>query len=307
MIVVLALVNHFGAATGAGLQNLSTFAKLAALAAIVLGGFASTPAAPAVAASAPAMPDLTAGLVVAAMAIFWAYEGWYQLPFNAAELRQPERTLPRGLILGTLILVVVYVSVNAAYVRVVPLAEMRTLARDIDVPLLAIQRMLGGSAGDALALLLCLSAFGAANPCLLSTPRAFYAMAQDGLWFRAMMRVHPAWRTPTIAIWSQALWSVALVVVLERFRDITEFVIFAALLFYALTVAAVFVLRRRMPERPRLLLLGLSLDAGALHPGRRARRRAHADGSGEPQELAARTPDPRRRRRGLRRGSASSS
>jgi APA family basic amino acid/polyamine antiporter len=66
-----------------------------------------------------------------------------------------------------------------------------------------------------------------------------------------MMRVHPTWRTPTVAIWSQALWSVALVVVLERFRDITEFVIFAALLFYALTVGAVFVLRRKLPDRPR--------------------------------------------------------
>jgi len=252
MIVALALVNHFGVGAGAGLQNLSTFAKLAALAAIVLGGFLSAPrAAPAVAASAPAMPELASGLVVSAMAIFWAYEVWYQLPFSAAELRDPERTLPRGLILGTLALIVVYVGVNAAYLRVVPLAEMRTLAGDIDVPLLAIERMLGGPSGNVFALLLCLSVIGAANPNLLSTPRAFYAMAQDGLWFRAMMRVHPTFRTPTVAIWSQALWAVALVVVLETFRDITEFVIFAALLFYALTVAAVFVLRRKLPERRR--------------------------------------------------------
>ena len=252
MIVVLALVNHFGAGAGAGLQNLSTFGKLAALAAIVLGGFLSTPrTALEVTASAPAMPDLATGLVVSAMAIFWAYEGWYQLPFNAAEMRNPERTLPRGLILGTLALIVVYVSVNATYLRVVPLAEMRTLQGDIDVPLLAIERMLGGPSRNALALLLCLSVLGAANPCLLSTPRAFYAMAQDGLLFRRLTYVHPTWRTPTVAIWTQALWSVALVVVLERFRDITEFVIFAALLFYALTVAAVFVLRRTLPERPR--------------------------------------------------------
>jgi APA family basic amino acid/polyamine antiporter len=252
MIVALALVNHFGVGVGAGLQNLSTFAKLAALGAIVLGGFLSTPeVALAVTAAAPELPDLASGLVVAAMAIFWAYEGWYQLPFNAAELRGPERTLPRGLILGTLALIAVYVGVNAAYLRVVPLAEMRTLERDIDVPLLAIERVLGGPSGDAFALVLCLSVIGAANPNLLSTPRAFYAMAQDGLWFRAMMRVHPTHRTPTVAIWSQALWAVALVVVLETFRDLTEFVIFAALLFYALTVAAIFVLRRKLPERPR--------------------------------------------------------
>lgn len=252
MIVGLALVNHFGVGAGAALQNLSTFAKLAALAAIVLGGFLSTPhVAPAAPAATAAMPDLASGLVVAALAIFWAYEGWYLLPFSAAELRDPERTLPRGLIYGTLALIVVYVSVNAAYLRVVPLAEMRTLASDIDVPLLAIERMLGGPSGNVFALLLCVSVLGAANPNLLSTPRAFYAMAQDGLWFRSMMRVHPTFRTPTVAIWSQALWAVALVVVLETFRDITEFVVFAALLFYALTVAAVFVLRKKLPERPR--------------------------------------------------------
>jgi APA family basic amino acid/polyamine antiporter len=254
MILALAVVNHFGVGAGALLQNLSTFAKLAALGALVLGGFLAAPhAASPVSASAssPPLPDLGSGLVVAAMAIFWAYEGWYQLPFSAAELRAPERTLPRGLILGTLALIVVYVSVNAAYLRVVPLAEMRTLSRDIDVPLLAIERMLGGPSATALALLLSLSAIGAANPNLLSTPRAFYAMAQDGLGFPALMRVHATHRTPVVAIWSQALWAVALVVVLETFRDITEFVIFAALLFYALTVAAVFVLRRRWPERAR--------------------------------------------------------
>ncbi len=252
MILVLALVNHFGAGAGAGLQNLSTLAKLGALAAIVLGGFLVAPRATTEAArAAPELPDLTSGLVVSALAIFWAYQGWYQLPFNAAELRDPERTLPRGLILGTLVLIAVYVSVNAAYLRAVPLEEMRTLQRDVDVPLVAIERMLGGPSESALALLLCLSAFGAANPCLLSTPRAFYAMAQDGLWLRSMTRVHPTHRTPTIAIWSQAAWSVGLVVVLQQFRDLTEFVVFAALLFYALTVAAVFVLRRKLSQRPR--------------------------------------------------------
>jgi APA family basic amino acid/polyamine antiporter len=252
MIVALALVNHFGAGAGAALQVVSTFAKLAALAAIVLGGFLAAPHGPPPAvASAAALPDPAAGLVVAAMAIFWAYEGWYLLPFSAAELRAPERTLPRGLILGTLVLVVTYVSVNAAYLRVVPLAEMRTLQGDIEVPRLAIERMLGGPAGNVLALLLCLSVLGAANPNLLSTPRAFYAMAQDGLLFGPLMRVHPVHRTPTVAIWSQAAWAVALVVVLERFRDITEFVIFAALLFYALTVGAVYVLRRKLAARAR--------------------------------------------------------
>ncbi|MFO0984904.1 MAG: amino acid permease [Planctomycetota bacterium] len=250
MILVLAAVNHFGVGAGAALQNVATLAKLAALAAIVLGGFAaSPPAAPAVAATAS--PDLMGGLVVAAVAIFWTYEGWYQIAFSAAELAHPERTLPRGLILGTAILIVTYVAVNAAYLRVVPFAEMRSLTDEIQVPRLAIERMLGGPADNLLAALICLSTFGAANPNLLSTPRAFYAMAQDGLLFRPLMAVHHRHRTPTIAIWTQALWAMGLVIVLKRFRDITEFVVFAALLFYALTVAAVYVLRHTRREQVR--------------------------------------------------------
>ncbi len=257
MILALALVNHFGARHGAAFQNVSTFAKLLALAAIVVaavaaggGGGGARPAAADVAARA-ANPDLVAGLVSASIAIFWAYEGWYQLPFNAAELKRPERDLPLGLILGVGILIVVYIAVNAAYLHVVPIGEMRGLENDIDVPRLAVERIFGTAAGSALALLIALSVIGAANPGLLSTPRAFYAMAKDGLLFPSLARVHPRWHTPTVAIWVQAVWSVALVVVLKTFRDITEFVIFAALLFYALAVAAVYVLRRKMPDRPR--------------------------------------------------------
>jgi APA family basic amino acid/polyamine antiporter len=250
MILVLAVVNHFGVGWGAVLQNISTFAKVAALGAIVLGGFVLMGRAPT---AAPTQPTagLLEGFVRAAMAIFWAYEGWYQLPFNAAELKDPHRDLPRGLIYGTLLLIVIYVLVNAAYLQVIPIDEMRTLGRDADVPHLTVERVFGAATAGGLAFLLCLSVFGAANPGLLSTPRAFYAMAQDGLAWRGLMWVHPRWRTPTVAIWTQAVWSIALIVVLKTFRDITDFVIFAALLFYALTVASIYVQRRRLPDRPR--------------------------------------------------------
>jgi APA family basic amino acid/polyamine antiporter len=114
-----------------------------------------------------------------------------------------------------------------------------------------IARAFGAGAGDWLAIFICISTLGAANPALLSNARCFYAMARDGMAFPSMMKVHAAFGTPTVAIWSQALWASLLVVVLKTFRDITEFVVFAGLLFYALAVATVYALRRRRPDAPR--------------------------------------------------------
>jgi len=255
MIVGLALANHLGVIWGAVLQNVSTVAKLGALAVLVVGGVAlfgsADVAAAAPQATAAAVQLSVAGLVTAFIGIFWAYEGWYQLPFNAAELKRPERDLPRGLILGMLILVATYAAVNAIYLRVVPYEEMRALHFDRDVPELTVARIFSPRVADYLTLLVAVSVLGSANPNLLSSPRAFYAMGQDGLVPRALTWVHPRWGTPTVSIWVQALWSIVLVVGLRGFHDVTAFVVFAAFLFYGLTVAAVYRLRRARPDHPR--------------------------------------------------------
>jgi APA family basic amino acid/polyamine antiporter len=254
MILVLAVTNHVGVRWGAMLQNLSTLAKLLALCAIVVGGVVAGTLGgvdQAVPAASPLPPSLIVGLVGAAVALFWAYEGWHQLAFSAAEMKNPQRDVPRGLMLGIGLLTVTYVAVNAVYLHVVPLEEMRGLAVEADVPQLTLTRIFGGWAGSLGALLICLSVFGAANPNLLSTPRAFMAMAQDGLVPAPLMRIHPRFRTPHVAIWVQAVWAVILVVVLERFEDITAFVVFAALLFYALVVFGVYILRHRRPDADR--------------------------------------------------------
>jgi APA family basic amino acid/polyamine antiporter len=263
VIGVLASVNHAGVAAGAALQNVATFAKISMLAAIAIGGFVVAGGGGAVegggAASggaaeggaSTAAPDLLSGLVAAGIAIFWAYEGWYAVPFNAAEMNRPERTLPRGLVLGLAILIALYVTVNAAYLALIPRDEMVGLPAAIDVPKTAMARIFGPDGARLLPLMICLSVFGAANPNFLSTPRAFYAMAKDGLVFSPLMAVHPRFRTPHVAIWAQAAWAAVLVVVLKTFRDITNYVVFASLLFYGLTAAGVVVLRQRRPDAPR--------------------------------------------------------
>lgn len=258
MVLALALVNHFGVALGALLQNLSTFAKLAALGLIVIGGLlvvggSGTGAAAPAAVEGVATELTAAGIVAAFTGIFWAYEGWYQLPFNAAELKRPERNLPLGLIVGMLVLIVVYTAVNAIYLHVVPFEEMRSLPKDGNqqVPYLVVARIFNPDIARYLTLLVAISVMGAANPNFLSSPRAFYAMAQDGLVPRALHKVSPRWGTPVVSIWVQAVWAVLLVLLLQSFQDITAFVVFAGFLFYAMTVAAVYRLRRSRPEAAR--------------------------------------------------------
>ncbi|MCA8974221.1 MAG: amino acid permease [Planctomycetes bacterium] len=260
MVLGLAVINHLGVTLGALLQNLSTFAKVGALCMVVVGGFVvASGGEPVTQASAfvaveKAQTSLTmAGLVTAFTGIFWAYEGWYQMPFNAAELKRPERNLPLGLILGMVILIATYAAMNMVYLHVVPFEEMRSLgeSQDQQVPYRTVARIFSPEVADYLTLLVAISVMGAANPNFLSSPRAFYAMAQDGLVPRVLDRVSPRRGTPTVAIWVQAIWGVLLVFYLQNFHDLTAFVVFAGFLFYALTVAALYRLRRSRPDAPR--------------------------------------------------------
>jgi APA family basic amino acid/polyamine antiporter len=225
---------------------------------LIVGGFVASgggdaPAAAPVAGAGTSALSV-AGMLTAFTGIFWAYEGWYQMPFNAAELKRPERNLPLGLIGGMVVLIAVYLFVNLVYLRVVPFAEMQAMPAGTpatQVASLTVERVFSPQLAGYLTLLIAISIFGAANPNMLSSPRAFYAMAQDELVPPILQRISPRWGTPTVAIWVQALVGVLLVLALQTFGDVTDFVVFAAFLFYALTVAAVYRLRAVRPMAPR--------------------------------------------------------
>ncbi|HMS15429.1 MAG TPA: amino acid permease [Planctomycetota bacterium] len=253
MIAFLAMVNHVGTRAGAWLQDISTLAKIAALLAIAAGAFFFTGRPEVAAEVAGHVPpsDLLTGIVVTSVALFWTYEGWHQISFSAGEMKDPGKNLPRGLILGMLLLIAIYTIVNAAYLAVIPLEEMRGLSADVEVPKLTIERFLGAGSGFVVVALISLSVLGCSNPNLLSTPRAFYAMALDGQLPRSLLHIHPKYHTPTVAIWTQAAWSMAIVILIADFHDITEFVVFASLLFYALAVAGVYKLRKQRPDLAR--------------------------------------------------------
>ena len=272
MIFALAFVNHFGVRFGALLQNSTTAVKLGSLGLIFFGGLifvltrdpaGAGEAANAAAAVGPpartpdqaaamiALPLTSTGFASAAIAIFWAYEGWHQMPFSAGELKRPERDVPLGLILGVLLLVSLYVAINAIYLSVVPLQEMLTLGEDLQVPTLVVSRILGDVGPTVLAIMIAISVFGAANPNILSSSRPLWKMANEGLAPKFLTHVHSHWNTPVASIWIQAGWAMALLLVLKEFHDLTEFVVFVALVFYALGVAAVYVLRQKEPDHPR--------------------------------------------------------
>jgi len=249
-IVLVAAANYRGIQIGALIQNASTFFKVAALAVLILLGFilphapaaAAAPAAPASA----ALPPL-AGFGIALVAILWAYDGWADLSFVGGEVRDPQRTLPKALILGTGTVVVLYLCAIAVYWYIVPLDRMSgspLIAAD------AAQAIMGSTGVVFVSLAIMISTFGTLNGSMMTGPRIFFAMADDGLFFRRLADVHPRFGTPALCIVLAAVLGV-IYVSIRQFAELADQFIIGIWPFYALGVAAVFVLRRRRPDMTR--------------------------------------------------------
>jgi APA family basic amino acid/polyamine antiporter len=271
VIALLSVVNYFGVKQGSVFQGIVTVMKIASFAGFILlavlvgrgslGHFtplfgpaspADAPAALAGAAAVPAPPAPAAGVtfgsfVLAMVAMLWAYEGWNNITFTAGEVKDPQRNLPLSLVLGMTAIALIYVGMNLAYLYAMPIAEMVATPRIGET---AAERLFGGMGGRAMALAVLVSVFGCISATVISGPRVFYAMARHGLFFSGMAEVHPRHRTPARAIVWQCVWAGALCLS-GTYGQLFTFVIFAAVLFYALAGASVIVLRRRHPEWPR--------------------------------------------------------
>jgi APA family basic amino acid/polyamine antiporter len=251
-IVIQTVINVFGVRAGAILQNLATWVKFAAIAAFVVLGLAIGKGSWGhYAASLPAevgTRSLFAGLGVALIAVFWALDGWVYITWVAGEVKNPQRNLPRSLISGLLLVGFIYLAINAVYLYALP---MTGIAGTTTVAQTAAVSMFSANAGRWLALMIAVSCFGAMAACILSGARVYYAMAEDGVFFQALARVHPRWRTPVWSLLLQGTWSVALALS-GKYDTLFTYVMFMMVLSYVLTVVALFVLRRKMPtaERP---------------------------------------------------------
>lgn len=180
--------------------------------------------------------------------MLFSYSGWNAAAYVSEEIRDPEKNVPRALLMGTGIVVVIYLALNMVYIYAMPLAEFPNQALRIgDV---AVERLFGPGVAGAWAAASIVMIVAAISAMVLAGPRIYYAMARDGLFFAAAGRVHPRFRTPIVAIAAQACWSSVLVLT-GAFDQLVEYTGFGVVLFAGIAVFAVFVLRRRRPLEHR--------------------------------------------------------
>lgn len=246
-ILSLTAINHLGVREGAGVQNLLTVIRIGSIVIFVaLGLAAGTDVEIDLGANLPA-GSLWSALGVAMIAALWTYDGWYGPTFSAGEMRQPERTLPVGLIWGTVLIMALYMLLNVVYLRALPLAEAAASPRIAEA---AATALLGSSAARWLSLAVVFSTFGCLSATILYSPRIYLPMAADGVFFRGLAKVDPRFHTPVRSLWAQSLWAVALTAS-GTYEQLYTYVVFAAVLFHVGTAAAVFVLRYRKPDMRR--------------------------------------------------------
>ncbi|HEY5492359.1 MAG TPA: amino acid permease, partial [Gemmatimonadaceae bacterium] len=247
-ILLTGTFNILGVRLGSAVTNLTVVAKYGGLLFIILVAFAiGFPRTGGY--FTPAMPSgsiTTTAFGLALVSTLWAFDGWADLSYAAGEVKDPQRTLPRALIGGTLMVIVIYLLANVAYLAVMPIEEIRTsklVAADVA------QRLIGPGGVVFVAVTVMLSTFGTLNASLFTTPRIFFAMADDKLFFPAVARVHPRYETPWVAIALTAGLG-ALFVLTRSFEQLADAFVTAFLPFYALAVAAIFRLRGRAEYRP---------------------------------------------------------
>ena len=241
-LVLLTAINVAGVKPGSRLLNVLVLLKIGALAALILGGLRAAQLGPPP--PVPSAPPGATGILAfgaALVPILFSYGGWQNANVISEEIREPSRTLPRALMAGTAIVLVVYLLVNVVYLAALSrdgLAATLTPAAD------TVRRLFGPAADRLIAAAIAISTFGFLDLTLLAPTRIYYAMARDGLLPSAFAGLHPRFRTPALAIVLQAAWAIVLVLT-GTYGELIDSVVFADWIFFGLTVAALFVFRRR--------------------------------------------------------------
>ncbi|HEY2014784.1 MAG TPA: amino acid permease [Bryobacteraceae bacterium] len=245
LIAMLSAVNYLGVREGAWVQRIFTFMKIAGLSVLIGAAFLAPHHA--AAAEVPHAPLSAANFGFAMAACLMAYNGWSYVSFVAGEVRDPQRNLLRSLIIGMAAVGFLYLTANAAYLRVMTIPEIAATER---VGAELATRTMGSMGGTFVSLTVLLSIIGAVNGCVLTAARVPFAQARDGLFFARFGEVHPRFRTPGTAIVWSGVWT-AVLVLSGSYETLYSYSIVAAWTFYTLSVAAVWVLRRKMPDAER--------------------------------------------------------
>ncbi len=246
-VCLLAGVNYIGVRSGGGLQVFVTAVKMALLAGVIVVGLFAGAGDFAHLSGAIPVHATIAGFFAAMVSALWAYDGWNNVSMVSSEITDPQKNLPRSLILGTTAVIVTYLLINLAYFHVLTPAQVAAtprLAADM------LQVLSGPIAAKAVTVAVLISIFAALNGSILSGSRIPYAMARDGLFLRSAAVVHPRFRTPGNSILLLCAWS-CVVILSGWYDDLYNFVIFGSWILYMLAAASVIVLRRKLPEMPR--------------------------------------------------------
>jgi APA family basic amino acid/polyamine antiporter len=250
LLLGLALVNTRGAKQGAGVQNLFTILKVAGLAGLV--GLAMLTRHGDAANFSPLAPEhwsrgVLAAVGLAMISTLFAYDGWQFVSLVAGEIRDPQRTVVRAIVLGVAIVIAVYVGANLAYIFVLGQARIAASPR---VATDAMAEMVGAGGATVMTLAILCSIFGAISANILAGPRVLFAMARDGRLFPWLARIHPRHETPVNAIWALAVWAGVLTLT-GGFEHLITMSQFANWVFFTMVVMSVMVLRRTHPDWPR--------------------------------------------------------
>jgi basic amino acid/polyamine antiporter, APA family len=253
--VILTAVNCRGLREGAVVQNIFTVAKTGGLLVLVVMGFMV----PANSAAAKAnfeqffpnsinlaMLGILGGSLVGSL---FSADAWNNVTFTGSEVINPKRNLPLSLLIGTAAVSLIYICANIVYLRVLPLDSIASAPAD-RVGTLAAQSLMGPWGMTFISVAILISTFGCANGLILAGSRVYYAMASDGLFFKRVAKISPRTHTPVFSLILQAIWA-CILVLSGTYSDLLDYVIFAALLFYVLTVCGLFVLRKKRPDLER--------------------------------------------------------
>jgi len=283
VVIFLSVLNIFGVRLGAAVQNVFTFAKTAALLGLVLLGLFIGRNAQAIAANFGANFWHNAGLgalhpvqvgvggpialvgtitilAVAQVGSLFSADAWNNVTFTAGEVRNPQRNLPLSLAIGTGVVIFLYVMANVVYLTALPLAGDASgttlVARGIQhasedrVATAVMEQIFSSGGAKIMAVLILISGFGCNNGLILAGARVYYAMAKDGLFFKGAAKLHPKYRTPAHSLLMQCVWT-CILCISGSYGQLLDYIIFAVLVFYILTIAGLFVLRVKRPDAPR--------------------------------------------------------
>jgi APA family basic amino acid/polyamine antiporter len=253
LILFLSTVNYFGVVFGGIVQSTFTVLKNIAIAFIVIVALLSS--AGNVENFSPFVNttfnfpsgSLLGAMILALSGAFWAYDGWNNITYLGAEVKQPQRNIPKAMMLGMGFVIIVYMLVNLAYLYVLPVNEMKDssfLAADV------MRKVVGDWGGAFVAIAVMVSTFGTTNGTILVSARVYYVMAKDGLFFRKLEDVHHKYKTPGVSIIIQGLWASAITMT-GSFDQLTDMLIFVSWIFYGMGAYGVFILRKKMPDAER--------------------------------------------------------